>query len=437
MCGIVGVISNCSNGFTQKEADAFSDLLFLDTLRGFDSTGVMGIDNSGNVTVIKEASHALDFMGAKEYKDLRGDMIRRGKFLVGHNRAATRGTVVDKNAHPFVIDDKIVLMQNGTYKGSHHHHKVTDVDTEAVAHVIAESDSIEKALQSINASYTLAWYNADEYKLNLVRNDERPMWVAYFGLSGVMFASEPDFIIMAAGRNDIKLKDAPYPLKPGMLTSFKLNLKGSYEFAEEQLDHKYKAPPGQTQTYQLGMDCAYSPHRPTVHRVTPPANVTPIAVAATTGTNDHRAFGAGGVREMKFDFVSLITKRRPSYLFDTQEQAEAEVTRLADVIHNGYHYVELIDFIPANDHKNCEVFHIYGAVMDPNGLGDGPMGLVHWITYGKSEEDVLDDITKHTFYKVKLSTNITRRVKVGEEMKYLQTAFAVQHDPVQSVALVQ
>jgi len=436
MCGIVGVVSNCSNGFTQKEADTFSDLLFLDTMRGFDSTGVVGVDNSGNVTVIKEASHSIDFMDTKEYKELRTDMIRRGKIMVGHNRAATRGTIVDKNAHPFVVDDKIVLMQNGTYKGSHHHHKVTDVDTEAVAHVIAENENLATALQSINASYTLAWYNADTYTLNLIRNEERPMWIAFFGLSGAIFASEPDFIVMAANRNDLKLKAAPISIKPGTLTSFTLDLKGSYVYEEKEVDYKFKSVAPFHQTNQnLGLDCAYSPHRGARH--TAPVNLTAIG-QATSEQIANRAYGAGGVRELKFDFITCIAKNHPQYMYDKLEQAEEEVSRISKAGHQGYHYVEVVDYIPANDHKNCEVFHVYGSVLDPHNTEEGACCLVHWISYSKKEEDVIDDITKNSFYKVKLSTNMTRKIpmKIGAA-KYIQAAFALQHEPIENITAVQ
>ena len=62
MCGIVGLIASYSNGMTSDEADAFRDMVFLDTLRGWDSTGVFSVKNNGNVTVLKDAKHGPCFI---------------------------------------------------------------------------------------------------------------------------------------------------------------------------------------------------------------------------------------------------------------------------------------------------------------------------------------------------------------------------------------
>jgi len=146
MCGIVGIASAFTNGFSAKEADTFMDMLYFDALRGMDSTGVFGVDKHGNVACHKEASQAGIFQQRKEIKEFRGKLVQNGLFAVGHNRSATRGSIIDKNAHPFWVDDKIVLVQNGTYKGSHKHHKDVDVDSEAIAHVLSEEADIETGI---------------------------------------------------------------------------------------------------------------------------------------------------------------------------------------------------------------------------------------------------------------------------------------------------
>jgi glucosamine 6-phosphate synthetase-like amidotransferase/phosphosugar isomerase protein len=220
MCGLVGVISSYSNGFNHSEVGLFTDLLFLDTIRGFDSTGVFGVENTGNVYIHKEASNGLTFLQTKEFKEFKTNLYRDGKFAAGHNRAATRGAVVDENAHPFWVDDKIILMQNGTYKGSHTHLKDTVVDTEAVAHVIAEGTSITESLQKVNASYALVWYNADTGELNLIRNSERPLYLAEFSTSGIAWASEECFLDFAFKRNDIKYTKKPVLIPEYTLVSF-------------------------------------------------------------------------------------------------------------------------------------------------------------------------------------------------------------------------
>ena len=46
MCGIVGIATKQNNGFTSAEGDMFRDMLYLDAFRGWDSTGVFGVDKN-------------------------------------------------------------------------------------------------------------------------------------------------------------------------------------------------------------------------------------------------------------------------------------------------------------------------------------------------------------------------------------------------------
>ena len=239
MCGIVGVISAYRNGFSKQEQDIFRDMLFLDTLRGWDSTGVFAVLNNGNVHIRKEAVHGANFIKTDGYKEIKDKVWHNGQFLVGHNRAATRGTVNDKNAHPFWVDDKIVLVQNGTYHGSHKHHKDVEVDTEAIAHVIAENDSIATALQSINAAYALVWYNVEEKKLHIIRNNARPMAIAHTTDGTVVFASEIATIMYATYRAGTKLKGPPVEIPAGELHSFELQAQG-WEETITKIDYNFR-----------------------------------------------------------------------------------------------------------------------------------------------------------------------------------------------------
>lgn len=237
MCGIVGIIGAYQNGFCSDEQDMFRDMLFLDTLRGWDSTGVFLVSNVGNVSMRKKAVHGPDFLKTPGYNELKQKGWNTGMFMVGHNRAATRGTVNDANAHPFVVDDKIILVQNGTYNGSHKHHKDVEVDTEAVAHVIAENDDVATALQKIDAAYALVWYNVKTQTLNMIRNEQRPLYLAKTSDNGRVFASEIETIYYAASRNKVKLLGTPVLITPGRLYSWTINKK---QWSEEECDVDYK-----------------------------------------------------------------------------------------------------------------------------------------------------------------------------------------------------
>ena len=58
MCGIVGIISKQTSGFRHKDTDLFKQMLYADALRGFDSTGIFGVNKYGNLKMIKAAKDA-------------------------------------------------------------------------------------------------------------------------------------------------------------------------------------------------------------------------------------------------------------------------------------------------------------------------------------------------------------------------------------------
>jgi glucosamine 6-phosphate synthetase-like amidotransferase/phosphosugar isomerase protein len=64
-------------------------MLFLDTFRGEDSTGVFLVDNLGNVAAAKEAVDGPTFLKSQEWRDIRKLAFTAGWALIGHNRRAT------------------------------------------------------------------------------------------------------------------------------------------------------------------------------------------------------------------------------------------------------------------------------------------------------------------------------------------------------------
>ena len=94
MCGIVAVFGDISI----KVEQAFKQMLIMDSVRGLDSTGVAVIDRNGDVSVIKEVGNPFYLLDSDLFdKAMRGSH----KGLIGHNRAATTGKILRKNAHPF------------------------------------------------------------------------------------------------------------------------------------------------------------------------------------------------------------------------------------------------------------------------------------------------------------------------------------------------
>ena len=176
MCGLVGLLSKSINGMSNTQTEVFSTLLFLDQLRGDDSTGAFCVTLEGDVHLAKEASDATRFINKPEYLTLARKAYTSGAALIGHNRKATRGTINDENAHPFVVDDNIVLVHNGGVFGDHKKLKDTEVDSHAIAHVIHEEGDVTKAMNKIDAAYALIWYDFKGETINLIRNKHRPLW---------------------------------------------------------------------------------------------------------------------------------------------------------------------------------------------------------------------------------------------------------------------
>ena len=387
MCGIVGLITGFSNGFTMDETKAFRDMLLIDTLRGFDSTGVFGVDYNGNVEVLKEASNGASFVQTTDYKAFDSWICSRGMFAVGHNRAATRGSITDKNAHPFVVEDNIVLVQNGTYKGDHSHLKNTDVDTEAVAHVLHEEPDVEKALQKINAAYAFVWYNVKEKTLNIIRNDERPLYIAYTKQNAIVFASEVETILAACSRNNITLKGQPYLLKEHMLNTWTLDdEKHTWEFDNKTIDNKYRGEPFRQYDYSdwyngTGFRSNYRNINDTVDEaVGPDKIVTTIFEFVHNGT-----------------FTDKIM---------TIQEAETyrERLRYKKIIH-----VEMVDYKPCNNLPDCNTWYVIFNNIDPN---DTVSAVFYTLIKGKSEKDIIEMSEPNPFYSVESAgTAIEHSVK--------------------------
>lgn len=221
MCGIVGYIANRKHGFNNNEVKAVKELLYINALRGIDSTGVFYVNNKGDTQTHKEVGESAKFLKSTEWESSEKELFRCGQAVVAHCRAATKGARTDANAHPFIVDNKIVLVHNGTYMGSHDHIAKTEVDSHAIAHAISEAgDDIAAGLRKVNAAYALVWYNTETSTLYAVRNKHRPLWFAQMEDGSMMFASEVGFLYTAAWRNDMKIqKNYPVMLPEDQLFS--------------------------------------------------------------------------------------------------------------------------------------------------------------------------------------------------------------------------
>lgn len=235
MCGLVGLVNKYQNGFTQQQKDVFSTLLFIDVLRGDDSTGAFLIQNNGDLMMAKDAIHSLDFIRTKEYDSLLSTAFKEGSAMIGHNRKATKGSINDVNAHPFIVDERICLVHNGTLWGDHKQHADVDVDSHAIAHLLAKH-SVEEVVNKITGAFALIWYDFETQELNFLRNKERPLyWVETDDCW--LWCSEAAMLDFVQARYNLKFKGNPCMLPEHTINTFSLEDK-DWSVSSTKLDVK-------------------------------------------------------------------------------------------------------------------------------------------------------------------------------------------------------
>lgn len=166
-------------------------MLWTGALRGFDSTGLI-YGTKGDTRVYKRGLPAPDFINTIGYDKAVQPNLDVAKYIIGHNRAATRGSVCDAHAHPFQ-DGKITLVHNGFISNANMllpNGKWATVDSMAVPYVLNEKGE-KDGLEALNGAFALAWYNSEDHTVNLARNKERDLYyVQIKDKNVVMFASE-------------------------------------------------------------------------------------------------------------------------------------------------------------------------------------------------------------------------------------------------------
>lgn len=214
MCGIVGYI-NVDNTYSQPRRNWIEHALFVDQLRGKDSTGLyvrpkkkfVTDDNYPTATYYKRALPASDFLRMAPVTAMlaKADDAR---VVIGHNRKATQGAKDDdNNAHPFDYPG-ITMVHNGTLITRRGLKEFHTVDSQSIACHIAsiEPDEYTKMLSELDGAFALVWDNRDEEKVYISRNSERPLWGAYgWDKQTLLFASEPwmiDQLMNRAGALD-------------------------------------------------------------------------------------------------------------------------------------------------------------------------------------------------------------------------------------------
>lgn len=172
MCGIVGVIHKYTTLFDYS-LEIFTELLFLDQVRGKDGTGIFY--NSGDkVWYMKQPNNASQFIEGKGYKRALGSASKSGNFIIGHNRAMSKGGINHACTHPF-SHNGITLVHNGTIRNQKELGEA-QVDSETICMHMGKN-GYQDTLSKIEGAFSLVWYDSEEQSLNLARNHERPLFL--------------------------------------------------------------------------------------------------------------------------------------------------------------------------------------------------------------------------------------------------------------------
>lgn len=210
MCGIVG----CAGSIDRDLESVFKNLLWLDTLRGKDSTGIMSVNKAMTlVSTAKAVGPATDFLDPTvnnnlsfNYGPFNRVMQSQCNVLLGHNRAATRGEVTKANAHPFK-HEHITGVHNGTLTNCSNlpDNKMFDVDSDNIFYSISEI-GVKETLKKLEGAFALVWWNHKEKTLNFARNDQRPfhfMWTK--NKRSIIWASEGEMLKFVTQRQEVGL----------------------------------------------------------------------------------------------------------------------------------------------------------------------------------------------------------------------------------------
>lgn len=252
MCGLIGLAGN----ITFKEEKIFTTLLMLDVIRGKHSTGVASLHKDINtpvVKVVKDKLNAVDFMDLASFRTL---MWKKHYILMGHNRWATKGAIVQENAHPFEFDN-IVGAHNGSLNSqlSFHEGNRFAVDSQALYSELNHSDAATMWSKT-NGAAALSWIDKRDNSLNFLRNKERPLWFTTINKGETLvWASEHWMIHVACSREGFALDEAPREVALNTLYTFPIEMKIGAKITYNRTEvEPYVAPKWESRPYSRTYD---------------------------------------------------------------------------------------------------------------------------------------------------------------------------------------
>ncbi len=165
MCGIVGGVAE------RNVVPILIEGLRRLEYRGYDSAGLAVLNDTGidRARAVGKVQNLADLVAESRVSGFDG---------IAHTRWATHGKPAERNAHPHVSEDRIVLVHNGIIENAFDLREkleaqgvvfASETDTEVVVHLLAqisktETDwlmAVKKTLAQLHGSFALAILNKD------------------------------------------------------------------------------------------------------------------------------------------------------------------------------------------------------------------------------------------------------------------------------------
>lgn len=210
MCGLVGAAGT----LTYNHKKVMLDLLFLDSLRGRDSTGLAAVKRNREIMIRKQTVPGYEFI---EIPTVYRMMENNDMVWMGHNRFKTQGEITRANAHPFEVLDEdgdvlLVGAHNGTLNNKYEIERKIgekfDTDSEGLFHLLTTAPNFKEGINELRGAWSLTFWDATTNTLHFCRNKERPLVYAFTKDRKVVFwASEGWMLYNAAKRNNVELAE--------------------------------------------------------------------------------------------------------------------------------------------------------------------------------------------------------------------------------------
>jgi glutamine---fructose-6-phosphate transaminase (isomerizing) len=194
MCGIVGAVSQ------RNVVPILLDGLHRLEYRGYDSAGIAVIGAHGTIERVRRSGKV------KVLEEGVADAGINGNTGIAHTRWATHGGPTERNAHPHMGGDRVVLVHNGIIENYLELRKqlpadlifTSDTDTEVIAALIYQELSrgsnllaaVQKIIQVLDGAYAIAVIDAQRPDYMVVARCGSPLAIG-LGLGEFFVASDP------------------------------------------------------------------------------------------------------------------------------------------------------------------------------------------------------------------------------------------------------